>query len=51
MGIRQPTGEEFGGEFHFCIAFPFQIPVEIAYGDDLHEEVKEGQVGDYTYAK
>jgi hypothetical protein len=50
-GIRQPTGEEAGGEFHYCIAFPYGIPLDIAYGDDLHEEVKEDQIGDYVYAK
>lgn len=51
VGIRQPTGEESGGEFHVCAAFPYAIPSDIAYGDNLHEEVIEGQVGDYVYAK
>jgi hypothetical protein len=51
LGIRQPTGEESGGESHVCAAFPYAIPKEIAYGDDLHGEVREDQIGDYIYAK
>jgi len=50
-GVRQPTGEESGGEILCCKAFPFGIPSEISYGEDLHNEVKPDQVGDYVYAK
>lgn len=36
-------------EHYFCLAYPDGIPLEITKGDDLHEEVKSGQVGDYIY--
>ena len=50
-GVRQPDETEAGGEYVYCEAFPESIPKEIAYGDDPHDEVKPGQVGDYVYEK
>jgi hypothetical protein len=47
-GVKQPDGDELN-EFNYCRAFPDGIPTSIAYGDDLHLVVIEGQEGDYTY--
>lgn len=44
-GILQPTGEEPGGEFPYCPAFPTGIPQDIAYGDNLHLTDDPRQVG------
>jgi len=32
-----------------CTAFPEGIPDSIAYGEDLHFEVLDGQNGEYVY--
>lgn len=32
-----------------CEAYPLGIPEVIAYGDDLHLQVKEGQFGGYVF--
>jgi len=32
-----------------CAAYPEGIPDSIAYGDDLHHTVLDGQVGEYVY--
>lgn len=34
---------------HICRAYPNGIPSEIAFGNDLHLEVKDGQTGEYTF--
>ncbi len=34
---------------NICTAFPDGIPDEIAYGEDLHLEIADGQFGTYTY--
>ena len=34
----------------YCAAFPDGIPKEIAYGNDLHDQIKEGQAMGYIYA-
>ncbi len=50
VGIIQPDGTE-KTEAHFCGAFVKGIPIEIAYGNDLHETVKIGQDKPYVYEK
>jgi hypothetical protein len=49
MGVSRPDGTE-ASERAVCKAFPDGIPDEIAYGDDLHTKVKDGQVGQYVFA-
>jgi hypothetical protein len=47
-GAKQPESSEMN-EFHYCEAFPDGIPREINLGNDLHDEVKSGQTGNYVY--
>lgn len=51
QGVLQPSGDETGGEFPFCPAFPKGIPDSIAYGADLHLVKVPGQVGEIVYEK
>ena len=48
IGIIQPDGSELS-EVCACAAFPRGIPVDIAYGENLHSEVQPGQVGVYVF--
>jgi len=48
-GVNKPDPSTEMGEHYFCSAYPDGIPFEITIGDDLHEEVKPGQTGDYVY--
>jgi len=34
-----------------CLVFPKGIPDDIAYGEDKHEKVIDGQVGNFVYEK
>jgi hypothetical protein len=45
LGVYQPTGEETGGEFVVCPAFPKGIPADIAYGDNPHLTDDPRQIG------
>jgi len=47
-GVIQPDGSE-ESEVNACEAFPNGIPDEIAYGDDLHLDVKPNQVGEFVF--
>jgi len=49
-GVIQPDGTELS-ERNACEAFPDGIPDEIAYGDDPHDKVVEGQTGEFVYEK
>ena len=48
LGVSQPDGTELT-ERVVCKAFPDGIPAEIAFGDNLHDRVRDDQVGDYVY--
>lgn len=48
--ILDPDVEE-SNLIDFCLAFPEGIPDDIAYGDDKHESVRKGQVGQFVYEK
>lgn len=48
IGIYQPDNTE-AVEVHHCLAFPEGIPEDIAFGDNKHETVQEGQVGSFIY--
>jgi hypothetical protein len=50
MGISQPDGTELS-ESVVCKAFPYGIPMEIAYGDNKHFEPIERQGNDIVYEK
>jgi hypothetical protein len=49
-GIKQPNEDELI-EFHYCKAFPDGILRDIILGKNLHDEVIEGQKGDFIYEK
>lgn len=48
LGHDRPDGTD-ESLVHVCWAYPDGIPEEISFGDDLHLEVKDGQVGEYTF--
>lgn len=48
-GVKKPDPKTEWGEFYYCTAYPKGIPIEITKGEDLHEEVRSDQVGDYIY--
>ena len=48
LGAIQPDGTELT-EVWNCEAFPEGIPNEIAYGDNLHLEVFEGQMNSIIF--
>ena len=48
IGITQKDGTEMT-EVAVCFAFPEGIPDEIAYGDNLHDKVIEGQTGEFVF--
>jgi hypothetical protein len=50
LGIIQPDGTELT-ERNACKAFPDGIPYEIAYGDNKHEIMIEGQERDYVFER
>lgn len=50
IGVLQPDGTELS-EVVVCKAFPVQIPNEIAYGDNLHLDIEEGQENNIVYEK
>lgn len=47
-GHNRPDGTD-ESLVHICRAYPGGIPDEIAFGDDLHPEVKIGQTGGYVF--
>ena len=47
-GVLQPDGTELT-EIVICLAFPLGIPNDIAYGNNKHTTIVEGQEGDYVY--
>lgn len=49
-GITQPDGTELT-EVNYCLAFPNGIPDKIAYGDNKHQVVVEGQTGTFVFEK
>ena len=49
LGVTGTDGESEFGEVWNCKAFLDGIPNEIAYGDDLHLEVFEGQMNSITF--
>lgn len=48
FGVTQPDNTELS-EVVTCLAFPEGIPEDIAFGDNKHEKVQEGQVGSFIY--
>jgi hypothetical protein len=42
-------GDQENTEVVYCKAYPDGIPSDIAYGDDLHTEIRSDQKGDYKY--
>lgn len=50
IGVHQPDGTE-ETERVICKAFPDRIPDIIAYGDNKHDTVIPGQVGEYVFEK
>ena len=50
LGVIQPDGTE-GTETNHCKAYPEHIPSDIAYGDDLHLEVRPDQDNDFVFEK
>lgn len=50
LGVQQPDGTE-ENEHVFCVAYPEGIPDDIAYGDDLHMEVREDQSNTIVFEK
>ena len=44
LGVVQPDGTE-STERNYCSAFPDGIPGDIAYGDNLHLDPVEGDLG------
>ena len=48
LGVIQPDGTEMT-ETNHCKAFPTGIPNEIAYGDDLHLEVRPDQNNEFVF--
>ena len=44
-------GEEEATEIITCVAFPKGIPIEIAYGKDLHLTPRPDQGNDVAYEK
>jgi len=42
LGVKQPDNTE-ASEIVYCVAYPDGIPADIAYGDDLHLQVREDQ--------
>ena len=50
IGVIQPDGTELT-ETNSCKAFPKGIPVEIAYGNNLHRKPLEGQDNDIIFEK
>lgn len=39
------------GPIQTCAAYPAGIPDEIAYGDNEHADIQEGQFGTYVFEK
>jgi len=50
LGIWQPDGTELT-ERPVCLAFPEEIPDEIAYGPDKHTSVAPDQKGTLVFKK
>ena len=50
LGAHQPDETE-ATECLICVAFPTGIPDDIAYGENKHTKVVEGQQGVFTYEK
>lgn len=51
IGVKNDGVGDESTERVYCSAFPDRIPDKIAYGNDLHDEVKEGQVGNFVFSK
>lgn len=53
IGLKPQSMEKDGHLIVFCQAYPDGdgIPQEILYGDDLHEAIREDQIGEFTYEK
>ena len=49
-GVFQSDGTE-STERPACLAYPEGIPDEIAYGEDLHQEIRDDQDNDIIYEK
>jgi len=49
-GVAQPDGTE-NTERVICDAYPAGIPADIAYGDDLHLQVREDQNNSIIFEK
>jgi len=47
-GVEQ-HGDQEEGEILVCSAFPKGIPGDIAYGNNQHLEIVDGQTMDYVY--
>ena len=50
QGVSQPDGTELS-EVNVCAAYPDGIPVDIAYGDDLHASVRDDQDNEIVFEK
>ena len=50
IGISQPDGVE-STEVPICEAYPKGIPDDIAYGEDLHLEVRDDQDNEIVFEK
>jgi hypothetical protein len=48
LGVMQPDNTE-SNEFVYCLAYPAGIPDDIAYGNDLHLQVRDDQNNDIVF--
>lgn len=50
-GVNTLTKGEEDTEVPVCVAFPQEIPEDIAYGDNPHSTPQKGQLGNFVFEK